>query len=322
MFSVLHLPRSVTICEVGPRDGFQMEREFIPTEQKVQVIDGLSATGVKEIEVTSFVHPRAIPQLRDAEDVMARIQRMPGVVYRALVPNVRGAQRALDAGVDLLQVVVSLSDSHSLSNVNRTTDEALAEVEDVVRRAEQAGTPVAAAVATALGCPFEGFLPAERLLWVCQRLVDCGIGRIDLADTVGMAHPALVYDRVNRVRDRFPHVDLGLHLHDTRRMAMANIVVALQAGITRFDGAVGGLGGCPYAPGATGNVATEDMVHMLEAMGIDTGVHLDRLLAVARRVEEVVGHPLESFVLRSGKSSDLVKERVTGQKKVGEPATP
>src|SRR5690606_21762162 len=192
VFSVLHLPRSVTICEVGPRDGFQMEREFIPTEQKVQVIDGLSATGVKEIEVTSFVHPRAIPQLRDAEDVMARIQRMPGVVYRALVPNVRGAQRALDAGVDLLQVVVSLSDSHSLSNVNRTTDEALAEVEDVVRRAEQAGTPVAAAVATALGCPFEGFLPAERLLWVCQRLVDCGIGRIDLADTVGMAHPALV----------------------------------------------------------------------------------------------------------------------------------
>jgi hydroxymethylglutaryl-CoA lyase len=284
---------------------------------KVEIVNLLSRSGVPEIQVTSFVHPRAIPQLRDAEEVMRRIDRVAGVTYRALVPNLKGAERAIAAGAGELNLMVSVTDSHSLSNANRTTAEALAGLEPVIELAERAGVPVTGGAATSLGCPFEGFPPPERLAWVYGFFYERGVHKLSVADTAGMANPALVYDRLCRLRERFPEATFSLHLHDTRRMATANIIAGLEAGVTEFDGTVGGLGGCPYAPGATGNIATEDMVHMLHEMGIETGVDLDALLAIGRRLREIVGHELDSSILRAGKSSDLVRESVTGQRRIG-----
>ncbi|OGL00004.1 MAG: hydroxymethylglutaryl-CoA lyase [Candidatus Rokubacteria bacterium RIFCSPHIGHO2_12_FULL_73_22] len=311
------LPKRVEVVEMGPRDGFQMEHRWIPTEVKIEVVNALARTGLPIIQVTSFVHPKAVPQLRDAEQVMAGIERLPGVIYEALVPNMRGAERAIAARADKVNLMLSVTDSHSLANANRTTDQALRELEPVVRLCQDRGVPATGGMATALGCPFEGFPPAERLIWVVERYVGLGLGEIGVADTAGMANPVLVHDRLSRLRDRFPDVHFSLHLHDTRRMATANVLAALQVGIDRFDGAVGGLGGCPYAPGATGNITTEDMVHMLHEMGIETGVDLDALIAIARRLPEIVGHPVESCLVRAGKSRDVIGRREQGQDKVG-----
>lgn len=312
-----NLPEAVKIVDMTARDGFQMEfGYFIPTEQKIEIINAIARSGVPEIQVTAFVHPKAVPQLQDAEAVMRGIDRVPGVKYRALVPNLRGAERAIEAGADELNMLLSVTDSHSLSNANRTTFEALDLLEPVVRLAEAKGVPVTGGTATSLGCPFEGFPPVERLIQVVERFHGWGVRKISVADTVGMANPALVYDRLSRLRDRFPDVEFSLHLHDTRRMAMPNIIAGLQAGVTEFDGTIGGLGGCPYAPGATGNIATEDMVHMFHEMGIETGVDLDALLAIAARLREIVNHDLESYISRAGKSSDLIRTPVTGQQKL------
>lgn len=312
-----NLPTSVKIVDMTPRDGFQMETAFfIPTEQKIEIVNMISRTGVPEIQVTSFVHPRAVPQLRDAEEVMRGIDRVEGVKYRVLVPNLKGAERAAQVGADEWNLMLSVTDSHSLSNANCPTDEAIDRLVPVIRLAEEVGVPVTGGAAVSLGCPFEGFPSVERLIHVYGRLYDLGIRKMSIADTVGMASPTLVYDRVSRLRERFPDVRWGLHLHDTRRMAMANIIAGLEAGIDEFDGTIGGLGGCPYAPGATGNISTEDVVHMLHEMGIETGVDLDALLDVARRLREVVQHELDSNILRAGKSGDLIRERVTGQQKV------
>jgi hydroxymethylglutaryl-CoA lyase len=310
------LPTHVTVVDMTARDGFQMEPGFIDTTTKVEIIDAIARCGVPEMQVTSFVHPQAIPQLADAEAVMRGIARAPGVKYRVLVPNLKGAERAVEAGADEWNLMVSVTDSHSLSNANRPTFEALAALEPVIALAEQHGVPVTAGGATTLGCPFEGIPPVERLFAVYGWFYERGVTKMSVADTVGMANPVLVYDRLSRLRERFPEAHFSLHLHDTRRMATANVLAGLQAGVTELDGTVGGLGGCPYAPGATGNIALEDLVHMLHEMGIQTGVDLDALLAVSRRLREVVGHELDSAVLRAGKSSDLVRERVTGQQRV------
>ncbi|MBA2451527.1 MAG: hydroxymethylglutaryl-CoA lyase [Chloroflexia bacterium] len=312
-----NLPKSVTIVDMTPRDGFQMESGYvIPTEQKIEIVNMLSRTGVPEIQVTAFVRPEAVPQLKDAAEVMKGIERIPGVKYRALVPNLKGAERAIDAGADELNMLLSVTDSHSLSNANRTTEDALDTLAPVVKLAREKDVPVTGGTACSLGCPFEGFPPVERLVWVIERFHGWGVRKISVADTVGMANPVLVYDRLSRLRERFPDVEFSLHLHDTRRMAMPNIIAGLQAGVTEFDGTVGGLGGCPYAPGATGNISTEDMVHMFHEMGIETGVDLDGLLDVARRLREIVNHDLDSNILRAGKSSDLIQEKVTGQRRL------
>ena len=309
-------PGSVSVCEVGPRDGFQMEAAFIPTDVKVRLIDALSLTGLHEIQATSFVHPQAIPQLRDAEEVMARIARAPGVRYTALVLNERGAERAIAARADRIDVVVSTSDSHSLANANMTTLQAMERAARVVTLARQAGLDVAIGFATALGCPFEGFLPHERIEGLVARAVEeFGLARVSIADTVGMANPMLVEALLRSVRARFPAVSFSLHLHNTRGMGLANVLAGIDAGVTHFDASVAGLGGCPYAPGATGNIATEDLVHMLEEMGIATYVRLDALLGVAAEVREAVGHA-ESAVLRAGTSRMLLGARREGQQKL------
>jgi hydroxymethylglutaryl-CoA lyase len=299
------LPAAVEVNEVGPRDGFQAEEEFIPTGRKVEVVDALSRTGVAAIQVTSVVHPKAVPQLADAEAVMARIERAPGVRYTVLVPNLHGAERAVPMNADGWELMLSVTDSHSRSNANRSTDEALKGMEPVVALARENGVEVTGSLATALGCPFEGRVPFERVLYVAEAYRAMKVMRISVADTVGVADPRLVFETMSRLKERLPDVRLGLHLHNTRGMALANVLAALQAGVTQFDSSGGGLGGCPFAPGATGNISTEDLVHMLDLMGVRSGVDLDSMLAVAREVSEVVRHPLESAVARAGKASDL-----------------
>jgi hydroxymethylglutaryl-CoA lyase len=299
----MRLPERVTICEVGTRDGFQIEPDFIPTEVKVEVVDLLSAAGLPRIEVTSFVHPKAVPQLRDAETVMARITRRPGTRYAALVPNDKGAVRAVDAGVDANHTVVSASETHNLANVNMTIGESIEKLRAVMQVAERAKVHVGCGISTSFGCPFEGDVPLAQLESVVGRLVDMGARAIGLADTTGMANPRQVARVLEHLMPRFGGVEWTLHTHDTRAMAIPNILAAMECGVTNLDASIGGLGGCPFAPGASGNVCTEDLVHCLHAMGVSTGIDLDRLLAASRRVQDVIGRALPGQIVKAGPST-------------------
>ncbi len=296
-----HLPDAVTIVEVGPRDGLQSANVNLPTAQKVELIERLAAAGLRYIEATSFVSPRAVPHLADAEAVMADVHRVPGVHYLALIPNRRGLERAIAAQVDEVTVPVSASDRHSQANLRRSTEEVLAQVPDLVATAHAAGIRVRGGIATAFGCPFEGVVPIERVIWVATRLVESGVDLVSLADTTGMADPAQVARVVAAVRATLPEdVPLGVHLHNTRGAGLANALAALLAGVTVLDASVGGIGGCPFAPGATGNICTEDLVHMLERMGVATGVNLEALIDTARWLEEALGYPLPGQVMKAG----------------------
>jgi hydroxymethylglutaryl-CoA lyase len=312
----MKLPTHVTICEVGTRDGFQIEPEWIPTEQKIEVVDRLSATGMPRIEVTSFVSPKAVPALRDAEAVMAGIARRPGTRYSALVPNDKGAVRAVDAGVDDIHTVVSASESHNLANVNMTIAESIAKLAATAQVAHRAGKPVYAGISCTFGCPFEGDVPLGQLESVVRRLVDLGATGIGLADTTGMANPAQVARVIEHLMPRFPGIEWTLHTHDTRAMAIPNILAAMELGVTHIDASIGGLGGCPFAPGASGNVCTEDLVHCMGAMGVETGVDLDALIETSRRVQAIIGRALPGQIVKAGKWTrryplpDGVRERI------------
>ncbi len=310
------LPKRVFVMEVGPRDGFQAEREWIPTERKIEIINALSKTGLPAIQATSFVHPKAIPQLADAADVMEKIERTQQVEYRVLVPNLKGLQRALAIKPDKVHFMNSVTESHCRANANRSVDESLDEIEKMFAVASEAGIPAVGGMACTFGCPFEGEVPLQQIERIAKRYVEMGIREIGPADTIGVANPKQVYDVSAFLLDKFPDVSWSLHLHNTRDMALANVVAAMQAGITRFDAAVGGLGGCPYAPGATGNVATEDMVNMLHEMGIETGINLDALIAVARMVQDVVPHRLDSCMVKAGKRT-VLKPAPKVQEKIG-----
>jgi hydroxymethylglutaryl-CoA lyase len=299
----MRLPERVTICEVGTRDGFQIEPDFIPTQQKVEVVDLLSAAGVPRIEVTSFVHPKVVPQLRDAEEVMARITRLPGTRYAALVPNDKGAVRAIEAGVDAIHTVVSASESHNLANVNMTIAESLDKLGAVMQVAGRAKLHVGCGISTSFGCPFEGDVALAQLERVVGRLVDMGARAVGLADTTGMANPRQVSRVLEHLMPRFRGVEWTLHTHDTRAMAIPNILAALEHGVTNIDASIGGLGGCPFAPGASGNVCSEDLVHCLHAMGVQTGIDLERLVGVSRRVQEIVGRTLPGQIVKAGPST-------------------
>jgi len=299
----MRLPERVTMCEVGTRDGFQIEPDFIPTEQKVEVVDRLSAAGLPRIEVTSFVHPKAVPQLRDAEEVMARITRRPGTRYAALVPNEKGAVRAIEAGVDAIHTVLSASESHNLANVNMTIAESLDRLGAVLRVSAAGKLHVGCGISTSFGCPFEGDVPLAQLERVVGRLIEMGARAVGLADTTGMANPRQVGRVLEHLIPRFPGIEWTLHTHDTRAMAIANILAAMEHGVTNFDASIGGLGGCPFAPGASGNVCTEDLVHCLHAMGVQTGIDLDRLVGVSRRVQEIVGRALPGQIVKAGAST-------------------
>jgi hydroxymethylglutaryl-CoA lyase len=299
------LPTSVSIREVGPRDGLQNEAP-VPTAAKVRLLDALSRTGVRRIEAVSFVHPKAIPQMADADQVWARAVKADGVRYSALVPNSRGAQRALAAGFTEVEVVVSASDTHNRHNVNRSTAESLDDISGLIDQLHRHGATAEVIISTSFGCPYQGDVDPARVAGIVDRVVADGADSVSFGDTTGMATPRRVREVVTRVRERHPDLPLLLHFHDTRGTALANLLTALELGVTEYDASVGGLGGCPYAPGATGNVATEEVVHMLHDMGIDTGIDLDALLEAAALAEEIVGRELPSGVLRAGPRTRLV----------------
>jgi hydroxymethylglutaryl-CoA lyase len=295
----VNFPQRVVITEVGPRDGLQNESRIMPLDQKIELVNRLSRTGLKRIEAASFVSPQAIPQMANASEVMAGIDRVPGVTCIGLVPNERGARDAIDAAVDEISVVVSASESHNRSNVNRSVDESLEAVTAIAALCRDAGIPWTGYVSTAFGCPYEGAVDGGAVIRVARRYAEAGAYAVALGDTIGAGNPKQVYELVSRLVAEVPGPQVRLHFHDTYGRALANTVAAMQAGAAQFDGSVGGLGGCPYAPGASGNVATEDMVSMLQAMGVETGVDLSALLAVTGYVQEMIGRPLDGRVQRA-----------------------
>jgi hydroxymethylglutaryl-CoA lyase len=290
--------------EVVTRDGFQNEARFVPTDDKIALIDRLSACGYAKIEVTSFTSPKAIPMLRDAEEVMGRIQRVPSVEYTVLVPNQRGAERALESRADEFNLVMSVSETHNRANLRMSRQDSFKALADVVRSVD-GRVPINVSLSCSFGCPMEGDVPLAELLRWCADFEALGVRGLTICDTTGMAHPAQVRAVVDALQQRFAHMQLTLHFHNTRGMGLANVLAAVQGGITRFDGSLGGLGGCPYAPGASGNICSEDAVHMLQVMGHDTGIDLRRMLDAARDLPRIVEREVPGQMIRAGLITDL-----------------
>jgi len=293
-------PPRVAITEVGLRDGLQMESEFIPTATKLRLLESLMDAGVRHFEATSFVSPRAVPQLRDAAELLAAVRRRPGVTLAVLTPNRRGVERALDAAADEAVVFVSASESHNRKNLNRGIAQSL---QDVRESAEVArGTPLRmkGAIACAFGCPFEGDVSLDAVEAIATQFADLGFAGVTLGDTTGMATPPLVRRTVERLRQRVPSLAIALHFHNTRGLGLANVMEGLAVGVLQYESSLGGIGGCPFAPGATGNICTEDTVHLLQQLGVETGIDLGRLVAVAEDLQQVLGRPLPGQVMRAG----------------------
>ena len=287
--------------EVGPRDGLQVEERFVETAEKIALVNALSDAGLVKIEVTSFVSPKAIPQLRDAETVLREIRRVPGVVYSALVPNLRGAERAIESKADELNLVMSASSSHNLANLRMTRQQSFAALAQVAHVAKQAGVAVNLSLSCSFGCPMEGEVSEAEVLDWCQRFVaELDARAVTLCDTTGMAYPTQVARLTRAFRERFQSTELTLHFHNTRGMGLANVLAGIDAGADRFDASFGGIGGCPYAPGATGNVCTEEIVHALELMGFDTGVNLAMLIGASKRLPALIGHDIPSQLIKAG----------------------
>lgn len=295
----MSLPTSVTIKEVGPRDGLQNESTVITTEDKIAWINQLSQTGLKHIEITSFVNPKWIPPLADCYEVATGITRVSGVTYSALVPNMRGLEGALKANLDEVAVFMSATESHNKKNINKTIDETFPVLKEVIDEALAAGKIVRGYVSTVFGCPYEGKTDVQQALYVSEKLLEMGIHELSLGDTIGVANPRHVQEVLEVFLKKIPADKLAMHFHDTRGTAMANVLASLQMGITTFDGALGGLGGCPYAPGASGNLATDDLLYMLHGMGIETGVDEAKMIECARYIQQRIGRPLPSHALQA-----------------------
>ena len=290
--------------DVVMRDGFQIEPNFIPTDDKVRLVDELSDCGFAKIEVTSFTSPKAIPMLRDAEEVMGRIKRVPGVEYTVLVPNLRGAERAFESKADEFNLVMSTSETHNLANLRMGREKSFAGLAEVIKFVD-GRTPINVSLSTCFGCPMEGEVLQAVVEQFAQRFADLGVRGLTICDTTGMANPDQVKKMSEALQKRFPNLQLTLHFHNTRGMGLANVLAAVQSGIVRFDGSLGGLGGCPYAPGASGNISSEDAIHMLDAMGYDTGINIPKLLSLARELPLIVGHPVPGQVAKAGGICDL-----------------
>lgn len=289
----------LTITEVGMRDGLQMEPDFVPTDQKIEIGLGLIAAGLRRIEASSFVSPKAVPQLADAAEVIAAL-RGRGATLAALVPNPRGAERALAAGVDELVMFISASEAHNRRNVNRSVAESLENIAPVAQAVAGSGRGLRAAVSTAFGCPWQGDVSPEEVARVIEGFAAQGVRAVTLGDTTGMATPPIVRRLCAKLSDWFPEVELTLHFHNTRGIGLVNVIAGLDAGITRYESALGGLGGCPFAKGATGNICTEDLVYLAAEMGLETGIDLPRLIAMAQRMQEILGHELPGQVMKAG----------------------
>lgn len=301
------LPPKVHIVDVGPRDGFQTEQAFIPTELKIRVIDAISATGIGKIETTAFVHPKAVPQMADARDVLRGIRRAPGVSYTVLVPNGRGAELASEEAIDGIRLVVCASETFNQRNVRMSIAESVEECRSIVEIASKRGVPVEVAVGVSFGCPFEGPTPEDRVSDLAQSFSDMGIAEISIADTVGMANPTQVTRLMTRLKRELGDGALSLHIHNTRGLGFANVLAGLQAGIDAYDASIGGLGGCPVTPAATGNIPTEDLVNMCDEMGIETGVDVSKVMDASLQMEAFLGRRLPSHVLLAGTNQQAVE---------------
>ncbi len=301
------LPKRVRVIEVGPRDGFQMEDRFIPTDLKVEVIELLAAAGLRDIEATSFVQPRMIPQLADAAEVMARVRDVADVRWIALIPNSKGAERALAAGAQELRLVVCVTETYNRKNVGLSVEQSVDRFQEIVELACPLGVDVTAVLAVAFGCPFEGQVPEERVVELAARFANLGSAAIGLADTAGLGNPVQVRRVVGKLQERVGELPLWLHFHDTRGLGLANALVAMEEGITAFDTSLAGLGGCPVMRGASGNISTEDFVYMCSEMGVETGIELDGVRRASRRMAEFLGRALPSRVLAAGTREELVE---------------
>jgi hydroxymethylglutaryl-CoA lyase len=293
-FALDGLPKRVTICEVGPRDGLQIEPGDVSTAEKVRYIDLLASSGLRLIEAGSFVHPKLVPQMADTAGVLAGIAKPAGVRFLVLTPNVRGLERALAAGAKAIGVFTAASETFAKRNINMTIDASLAAARDVLAAAAGRGIWTRASISTAFGCPYEGAVPVAGVVRVARALLELGVDELSIADTIGVGTPNQVVEIVAALQPFAPLERIGMHFHDTRGTALANVLAALQCGITQFDASSGGLGGCPFAPGATGNVATEDVLYLLHGMGIETGVDLERVRDASRYIASILGRPLAS----------------------------
>lgn len=290
----MHLPKQVVLKEVGPRDGLQNEKATILTTDKVELINLLSMSGLSYIEVSSFVHPKWIPQLADAAEVLAQIKRQQDVTYAALIPNKRGLERALTVGIDEASVFMSASESHNKNNINKSIDETFPVLREVVDEAKRNGLTVCGYISTVVGCPYEGYIAPEKVRHVADALFDMGVDEVSLGDTIGVGVPTQVEALLTHLLPHYGPERLAMHFHDTRGIAVANVVKSMELGITKFDSALGGLGGCPYAKGASGNVATEDLLYLFDEMNIHTGVQMEKVLTAASFIEQKLGKPLVS----------------------------
>jgi hydroxymethylglutaryl-CoA lyase len=292
--------KEVRVTEVGPRDGFQSEKTVLKTEDKIDIINNLIEAGFPRIEVSSFVSPKAIPQLADAETILNKVNRNSNTTLAALVPNSRGALRAVEAKLDQIVVFLSASESHNKKNVNRSVDESLQGFREIADIAGKNNIPIQGDIATAFGCPFEGNISPKKLADISKEYKKMGFRGVTLGDTTGMATPVVVTDAINAIRDNVPDFNITLHFHNTRGVGLANVMTGLNEGITDYESCFGGMGGCPFAPNATGNICSEDLIYLLHEMGIKTGIDLDKTIAIAKKVESLVGHKLPGQVMRAG----------------------
>jgi hydroxymethylglutaryl-CoA lyase len=302
--------KRIQVNDVGVRDGFQIEKSIIPTETKIALIDELTLTGLAKVEATSFVHPKFVPNMADAETVLREITRREGVMITAITPNMKGIERAIavhtsGGPIDEMNLFMSASETHNMANVKRTTSQSLADFAVMVPMAKAVGIRMNGCVSTSFGCPFEGEVAESRVLDFAEKYLAIGFDGVTFADTTGMANPKQVERMMREARLRFPGAEITLHFHNTRGMGLANVLAGIAAGVLRFDASIAGLGGCPFAPGATGNICTEDLVNMLNDVGLDSGVDLDRLLAVAVKIPAVVGHDVPGQVMKAGKTMHL-----------------
>lgn len=297
----MNLPKKVKINEVVLRDGLQLEDKVLSVDEKKTLFDQLVKANLRTVEFGSFVHPKLVPQMANSGELFELISKGSNQLELiALIPNLKGAKNAQGKGVKRLNFVFSASDTHNQQNVQKSTEESLEELKEILVYCEDHGMLVNVSVATTFGCPFEGEVSKDRIQWILEQLVPLNVKTITLADTTGMANPQQVYDLVSEMTTKFPEQSFNLHFHNTRGMGLANMMGAMQAGITSFDASLGGLGGCPFAPGATGNICTEDVVHMLHSMGIETGLSLEELLSASRTLQQYVGHETPSYVLKAG----------------------
>jgi len=309
----MKLQDKIVVCEVGLRDGLQIERRVLTVEEKLRIIDELVDAGVKVIEVGSFMKPTAVPQMANTDEVYRRLVQKEGVEYRALVGNLRGVQRAIDCGCRKVKLNISASKGHNLANLNMLPIESMRGFGEQVRVAHEAGLEVSGSIACPFGSPWDKVVPVEDVKEIIDAYLDVGVSEISISDAPGMAMPKQVYEMMTELRESYPQCKFILHFHNTRGMGIANVMAGMEAGITWFDGSFAGTGGCPFVPGAAGNVSSEDIVHMCDEQGIETGIDIHKLIAIGHEVEELMGHPGGSFVLRAGTNHDLLLDQPKGQ---------